>query len=194
MSVVRPDELAFPPVPPRRADSLWLTIPPAESSAGGEKDLTSGGDWLGGKQACTLRRSGWNAEAAASQYTGGMRFSVALMLVAVGAVGTGAGGCAHPEAAVGFDEADPAARLRAVREAGRAGDRRSGGTERALVEMLDSDDPAERMLAQLALERLTGQTLGYDHAAGEAERREAVRRWVEWCREREAGAGGDAER
>ena len=111
-------------------------------------------------------------------------------MVGMGAwLGVWLGGCADPGSAVGFDEADPAARLRAVREAGREekGDREGGRTQRELVEMLDSDDPAERMLAIRALERLTGQTLGYEHAAGEAERREAVERWVEWCREREAG-------
>ncbi|VAX40019.1 hypothetical protein MNBD_PLANCTO03-1271, partial [hydrothermal vent metagenome] len=37
-----------------------------------------------------------------------------------------------------------------------------------------------RMVAILALERLTGETLGYDHAAVEAQREDAVARWVEW--------------
>jgi hypothetical protein len=30
------------------------------------------------------------------------------------------------------------------------------------------------------LEQLTGQTLGYDHAAPRQERAEAIRRWADW--------------
>jgi hypothetical protein len=52
--------------------------------------------------------------------------------------------------------------------------------------MLDSDDPAARLVAIRALERITGQTLGYDHAGPEHERRLAVERWMEW----EARQGG----
>jgi hypothetical protein len=43
--------------------------------------------------------------------------------------------------------------------------------------MLDSDDPATRLLAIDALERITGETLGFDASAPETERRNAVDRW-----------------
>lgn len=52
----------------------------------------------------------------------------------------------------------------------------------ALIDALDSDDPAERMLAISALKRLTGLTLGYDFSASRAERTASIGRWVEWRR------------
>jgi len=59
------------------------------------------------------------------------------------------------------------------------------------IRLLDSDDPAVRLFAIRSLERLTGQTLGYDHAAPKPERSRAVDRWVEWLAEREAADRGD---
>ena len=49
-----------------------------------------------------------------------------------------------------------------------------------LIGMLDSSDPALRMFAERALERLTGQTLEYRFSDPEPERAEAVARWVAW--------------
>jgi hypothetical protein len=86
-------------------------------------------------------------------------------------------GCARPPG--GFDSPEPAARLYAVTEAARTDDR---AAIPSLVALLDSDDPAVRMLSIRTLERLTGQTLGYDHAAPEWERRDAVGRWIDWYR------------
>ena len=94
-----------------------------------------------------------------------------LIVVGVGALG----GCA-PEAA-SFDSREPAARLEASFRAVDARDQRSTDE---LIRMLSSDDPAERLVAIRSLERLTGQTLGYDHAGTEAERAEAIDRWVAW--------------
>lgn len=86
-----------------------------------------------------------------------------------------AGGCVPiPK---GFDSPEPAARIEAAVEAADKGDRSKIPD---LIALLDSDDPATRMVAIRALERLTGQTLGYDHAGSEAEREAAVGRWVEW--------------
>jgi len=86
----------------------------------------------------------------------------------------------------GFDSPEPAARISAAVEAADAGD---AGAIPDLIGLLDSDDPATRLVAIRSLERLTGQTLGYDHAAPEREREEAVDRWVEWERERSDGVG-----
>ncbi len=91
--------------------------------------------------------------------------------------GAAAFGCANPEAAVGFREPDPAARLRAIRQAAETRDRAAIGP---LIGVLESDDAAERLLAIRSLERLTGQTLGYDHAGPVEERRAAARKWAEW--------------
>ena len=80
----------------------------------------------------------------------------------------------------GFDSPEPAARIDAAAAA--AGDSDTGKIPELIV-LLDSDDPATRLIGILALERLTGQRQGYDHAAGLEERELAVVRWVEWYNE-----------
>lgn len=97
------------------------------------------------------------------------------------------GACASVPDEASFSRPDPSARLRAIREAGVSTDRES---LRELIKCLESDDPAERMLAILALERRTGQTLGYDHSARRGARAEAVERWVEWYEKEVAGGSG----
>jgi len=86
-------------------------------------------------------------------------------------------GCSDPGSAVGFNEKDPAARFRATRQAAQTNDKDSIP---ALIQRLESDDPAERMLAIHTLNRLTGQTLGYDHAAPRDDRDVAIGRWADW--------------
>jgi HEAT repeat protein len=91
-------------------------------------------------------------------------------------------GCANPDTAVGFHEQNPAARIRAIRQAAATGDRSAIPD---LIDLLESDDPAERVLSIRTLQGMTGQTLGYDHSAPLEERREAVRRWSAWYAEHE---------
>lgn len=90
-----------------------------------------------------------------------------------------AAGClSDPSANVGFDEPDPQARLRAVRVAAEADDQ---AAIKSLIEMLDSDDPAERFFAIGTLTDLAGgETFGYRHWEDRSERRDAITRWVEW--------------
>lgn len=76
-----------------------------------------------------------------------------------------------------FNSPEPGARNAAIVDAAARGDRAALAD---LVRMLDSDDPATRLLAISALERQTGTTLGYDHAAPSLRRQEATRRWAEW--------------
>jgi hypothetical protein len=83
-------------------------------------------------------------------------------------------GCAGE---VSFDSPDSAARLRAIQKAAADDDRSSIPK---LIEMLDSDDPAVRLLSIRTLESMTGQTLGYDPIAPSYERTPAVNRWQEW--------------
>jgi hypothetical protein len=83
-------------------------------------------------------------------------------------------GCAPPASRGTLDSDNPAAKLYAIRAAGDAGDR---SAVPKLVESLDNDDPAIRMMAISALERLTGERLGYNPYAGPAERRQAVEAW-----------------
>ena len=80
----------------------------------------------------------------------------------------------------GSDSPEPAARIDAAATAAGRGDM---GKIPELIVLLDSDDPATRLIGILALERLTGQTQGYDHAARLEERELAVVRWVEWYNE-----------
>lgn len=88
-------------------------------------------------------------------------------------------GCSQPSRRADFSSVDPSERTLAIGHAARD---RDEGSIRSLIALLDSNDPAERMAAIRTLERLTGQTLGYDHAAPESARREAVARWEEWGR------------
>ncbi|MDQ7012623.1 MAG: hypothetical protein Q9O74_01850 [Planctomycetota bacterium] len=89
-------------------------------------------------------------------------------------LGVGSGCVPIPK---GFDSPEPAARIAAAVEATASGDIEAVPD---LIALLDSDDPATRLVSITALRRLTGQTLGYDHAAPFAEREAAVGRWVEW--------------
>lgn len=93
-----------------------------------------------------------------------------------------AGGCVPiPK---GFDSPEPAARIEAAVDAAATGEK---GAIPDLIALLDSDDPATRLVAIGSLERLTGQTLGYHYAAPERERDAAVERWVEWYRQEADG-------
>ncbi len=54
----------------------------------------------------------------------------------------------------------------------------------ALIEQLDSDDPAVRMLAHDRLESLTGEDFGFRYDDRPDLREEAVERWSAWLRGR----------
>jgi len=87
-------------------------------------------------------------------------------------------GC-FPTLEPAFDSPAPSKRLDAIVDAAAQDDR---STIPPLIEMLDSDDPAERMLAIRALERISGGlTFGYRYADPEWLRRESVNRWVDWA-------------
>ncbi len=75
----------------------------------------------------------------------------------------------------GFDAASPAARSHAIEQAARAGDL---DAVPKIVEQLDADDPAIRMLAIDALRRLTGETYGFHHYDPPYMRHAAIQRWV----------------
>lgn len=103
----------------------------------------------------------------------------------VGPLTLGGGfGCSLPPPRPDFSSVNPQDRTLAVAEAARRSDRSSIPR---LIEMLDSPDSAQRMLAITTLERLTGQTLGYAYWAPEHQRNEAVSRWMDWW-ESEHGA------
>lgn len=104
------------------------------------------------------------------------------LIAAAGALLTLAG-CTAPARHPGFDSPDPVDRTLAAQRAVETNDQTAIPH---LITMLASSDPAVRMVAQRSLERLTGQSLGYDHAASELQRQAAIDRWVAWY-ESEAG-------
>jgi hypothetical protein len=85
--------------------------------------------------------------------------------------------CGPPAIRGGFDSDNPAAKMYAIEYAARAGDH---DAVKHIIRQLDSDDPAVRMLAIGALERLTGETHGYRHFDHPLERRNAISRWIAW--------------
>ncbi len=104
--------------------------------------------------------------------------------VALGLAALLGAGC-FPTLEPAFDSPAPAKRLDAIVDAAARDDR---STVPPLIDMLDSDDPAERMLAIRALERISGgQTFGYRYADPEWQRRESINRWVKWAESDSAG-------
>lgn len=86
-------------------------------------------------------------------------------------------GCSGPPLQPGFESVDPQERTAALLKAARAGD--SSATPELII-MLDSSDPAERMLADEALKRLTGQDFGYRHYDPAWKRQPSVDAWKDW--------------
>ncbi|KAA0213314.1 MAG: hypothetical protein DYG94_11865 [Leptolyngbya sp. PLA3] len=80
---------------------------------------------------------------------------------------------------MGFDAPSETKRQDAIVAAAASGDRRPE-TLRGLIEQLDSPDAATRMLAILTLDRLTGQTFGYDYTDPAWKRERSVQTWVDW--------------
>ncbi len=91
-----------------------------------------------------------------------------------------AGGCTAAEPRPDFDAALPASRIAAIELALRSRD-----TSRTpqIVEQLDSDDRAVRLLAISALEILTGRTYGYHYDDPPSLREQAIKRWVTYVNE-----------
>ncbi len=80
----------------------------------------------------------------------------------------------------GFDSENPGAILYAIHQAGETKDE---SAVLPLIELLDHDDPAVRLFAINALERITGKAdrFGYDPYASEHDRRTAIDQWVTWA-------------
>lgn len=98
------------------------------------------------------------------------------LLAAVAALGF-LPGCAPSATEGGFKNPAPGARVYAIESAVRE-ERRQQIPD--IVECLRADDDLVRMMAIGALERMTGQTLGYDFADPLPLRLEGYRRWKEW--------------
>lgn len=101
------------------------------------------------------------------------------------ALGLGLSACAPPIPDGGFQSPEPASKIYAAIELVQT----YGGAEtglppkkdlQALVEMLESDDPASRFVAVESLRRLTGESMAYDPSGPLGERAAAIDRWVTW--------------
>lgn len=112
-----------------------------------------------------------------------MRTWIWILAVAVGA----AAGCAGPRTSEGgFDSPETGARLYAISSAGQ---QRDAGALPHLIESLESDDPAIRMMAIVALEQITGTRMGYDPYARYGERQAAADAWLKAWRRGQFDAG-----
>ena len=81
-----------------------------------------------------------------------------------------------PRASEGdFYSDNPASKLYAIHRAGSARDPKA---VKPLVDLLNDDDPAVRMEAINALERITGQRMGYNPYGSVVQRRPAIERWA----------------
>ena len=87
------------------------------------------------------------------------------------------GGCVRPGRPIVVSDSDPTVKIPAYKRAVRKKDR---SAVRQLVKDLQSDDPAVRLYAINALDRLTGQRFGYRYYDDEEQRRQAVERWQQW--------------
>lgn len=83
-----------------------------------------------------------------------------------------------PREQASFQAIGPANRLDAIVL---ASDDRGDESLRGLIQELDSDDSAARLLAIRALQKRTGQTLDYRHDDPPWRRGQAVTRWVAWA-------------
>ncbi|MEM8835849.1 MAG: HEAT repeat domain-containing protein [Planctomycetota bacterium] len=111
------------------------------------------------------------------------------LTIAIGLLGAaGAGACSLPPEEAGFDSPSPAERMLA---AAAAAEQRDEASVPQLVEMLDSRDPAVRMVAQESLYRITGTTLGYRYQDPERDRVAAIARWEARVRENLPAGAGD---
>lgn len=86
----------------------------------------------------------------------------------------------HARSREAWQSSNPLDRIDAIIQATEA---RSPDAVPALVGLLQDRDRAVRLYAILALEKLTGQTYGYQYYAHETERRAAVIRWQEALRQ-----------
>lgn len=103
-----------------------------------------------------------------------MRPSLAVsLLLALAASSACAPPASHTQATLRSEE--PASRLYAIQRAGSEQDRNAVPH---LIDLLESSDPAERMLAIHALERITGRRLGYNPYAPPEERHTQAQAWA----------------
>lgn len=78
-----------------------------------------------------------------------------------------------------LQDANPEVRVQAMME---AADRKDSKALPYIVENLGSDDGDVRLFAGMTLQKITGQTMGYNFYAPRAERDAAIGRWRQWLK------------
>jgi hypothetical protein len=104
-----------------------------------------------------------------------MNWKTGIMILASGLVG----GCFSPDPKSLTSTSAPSA-IPAIKDAADSDDRKAIPR---LVQDLSDHDSAIRFAAISALQRITGQDLGYQYFDSEWERRPAVQRWQQWLKE-----------
>lgn len=92
--------------------------------------------------------------------------------------------CAAPKPAASVHHADATVKIRGIKQSVHKHDR---AALTQLVADLDNDDPAVRLYAIEALERITGDNFGYRYYDDLVQRQPAITRWQRWL-EQEASA------
>ena len=105
-----------------------------------------------------------------------MRRLFAVML----AVSPLCGACQAPRPDPDVRHPDPSVKIPAMKQAVREQDHAAAAQ---LVEDLDSDDPAIRLYAIQALQRMTGEDHGYRYWDDSMDRAPAIARWRAWLAE-----------
>jgi hypothetical protein len=90
--------------------------------------------------------------------------------------------CTASRPAPNVADADPTVKIAGIREAVARKDR---SVLPALVQELDSDDPAVRLFAMEALQQFAGDRLGYEYYFDEEQRKPSLARWRQWLKEQE---------
>jgi hypothetical protein len=91
-----------------------------------------------------------------------------------------AAGCGPPRGAQYIASRDPAVKIPAIKVAARQQDR---DAIPVLIKDLASADPAVRFYAIEGLQKITGQTMGYNYYGTDEQRAEAIARWNQWLGE-----------
>src|SRR5262245_45486776 len=95
-------------------------------------------------------------------------------------------GCTQPAYRTNIQARYSHDRILAIRE---AGERRDQQAVPLLVDRLEDEDSAVRFYAILALERITGERLGYRYENSGAERQASVERWRKYALNRDHESG-----
>jgi len=87
------------------------------------------------------------------------------------------GACSAPQAAMVVSDPDPSVKIPATKL---AVENRDMSSVQQMIKDLESDDPAVRFYAFSGLQKLTGETFGYQYFADEDKRAPAVGKWKAW--------------